>query len=96
MRIPVGFKVNGLKVPKLSPRVQKVVKILDAMPSDELLTTANLADRVALPMSGGITQEFALRDYHEKVDSKVFWGSRKGIAQLRKQLAESEGTPDEN
>lgn len=96
MRIPVGFKVNGLKVPKVSPRVQKIINVLDALPSDELLTSVNLADLAAFPMSGGITQEFALRDYHEKVDSKIFWGSRKGIAQLRKQLDESEETHAEN
>ena len=96
MRIPVGFKVNGLKVPKTSPRVQRVIKVLDALPSDELLTTVNLAEIVAFPMSGGITQESALREYHEKVDSKLFWGSRKGIAQLRKQLDESEETHAEN
>jgi hypothetical protein len=96
MRIPVGFKVNGLKVPKISPRVQRVIKVLDALPSDELVTTANLADLATFPMSGGITQEFALRDYHEKVDSKVFWGSRKAIAQLRKQLAEPEESHGQN
>lgn len=96
MRIPVGFKVNGVKVPKDSPRVQKVLAVLDALPSDELLTSGELADRVAFPISGGIMQEFALRDYHEKFDSRMFWGSRKGIAQLRKQIAEPEGTPDEN
>jgi hypothetical protein len=90
MRIPVGFKVNGEKVARFSPRVRRVIVVLDRLPADELLTSANLATLAAHPMNGGITQEFALRDYHEKVDSKILWGSRKSIALLRKTLAESE------
>ncbi len=90
MRIPVGFKVNGEKVAKFSQRVQRVIRVLDKLPADELLTSVNLATLTSHPMNGGITQEFALRDYHEKVDSALLWGSRKSIALLRKQLAEAE------
>lgn len=90
MRIPAGFKVNGVLGPRISPRVQKVITILDALPADELLTSSNLAERTTFPLSGGLLQESALRDYREKVDSKIFWGNHKSIAQLRKQLAEPE------
>ena len=100
MPLPAGFKVNGFKAPApgvpISPRVRKIIEILDALPFNELLTTMEVSTRLGLSLSGNYTNFPALADYREKVDNKLFWGNRKSIAELRKQLSEPEGTPDEN
>jgi hypothetical protein len=99
MPLPAGFKVNGSKVEKNSrasvpPRVKKIVALLDKLPSGDLLTTLELADRLGLYCNGGAAQSAILLEYREKVDNKLFWGSRKSILQLRKQLAEPEENND--
>jgi len=102
MPLPVGFKVNGSKITKESripvpPQVQKMINILDALASDELITSLEFSERLNRNLHGGSNNTHpALRDYREKVDNKMFWGSRKSIASLRKQLAISEETHDEN
>jgi hypothetical protein len=71
--------------------VQKIIDILTEIPDTELLTSGELSERLgALLAGGGSGQHPALQDYREKVDGKLFWGSRTSIAQLRKQLAENE------
>jgi hypothetical protein len=100
MPLPAGFKVNGSKVTKavsipVPPRVQKMIQILDALASDELVTTSEFSERLGRDLhSGGGNTHPALRDYREKVDNRMFWGSRQSIASLRKQLAEPEESND--
>lgn len=100
MPLPVGFKVNGAKTDAsripVPPRVRKITALLNTLPSDELLTSAEISIRLALGISGSFVNHPALADYREKVDNKLFWGSRKSIVQLRKQLAEPEESQDEN
>lgn len=100
MPLPAGFKLNGVKLDvtriPVPPRVRKIIDILDALPANELLTTMEVSVRLGLSLAGNFTNQPVLVDYREKVDNKLFWGSRKSIAQLRKQLAEPEGAPDED
>lgn len=101
MPLPVGFKVNGSKVTSskipVPPHVQKIMNLLDKLPMAELLTSAELSERLGADVHGGRANScLALRPYREKVDNKAFWGSPKSIAQLRKQLAETEETHDQD
>ena len=96
MPLPTGFKVNGEKLDAnripISPRVRKILDILNSLPANELLTTMEVSARLGLSMSGNFTNQPVLGEYREKVDNKLFWGNRKSIAQLRKQLSEPEVT----
>lgn len=99
MPLPAGFKVNGTKTKEgmpTPPRVRKIIVVLDSLPASELITSMELAARLGMATGGSTLQFPGLQDYREKVDSKLFWGSRKSIAQLRKQLASPEGTDDKN
>ncbi len=101
MPLPAGFKVNGFKTTASSgmpipPRVRKVTTILDRLPFEELLTTQEVAGRAGFSNSGSVICHPAFEPYREKVDGKLFWGSRQSIAKLRKQLAEPEETNDKN
>lgn len=101
MPLPVGFKVNGSKVGSanrvlVTPRMKKIMTFLDRFPTTELITTEELAGRLGLSSSGSVTAGRGLVDYREKVDGKLFWGSQKSIAQLRKKLAEPEETQNED
>ena len=92
MPLPAGFKINGSKVSNthripVPPRVKKIMALLDKVPANELLTTGELSGRIGLILSGGAVQFPALSDYREKIDNKLFWGNRKSIAKLRKQLS---------
>lgn len=97
MPLPAGFKVNGLKVTSenrtpVPPRVQKIMALLETVPKTELLTSAELCERLGMGIGGSFINHPALIGYKEKVDNKLFWGSRASIAQLRKQLVEPEET----
>ena len=101
MPLPAGFKVNGSKVSNgnhspISPRAKKMMAFLDRLPASELLTTSEITTQLGLSNSGSVTSASGTADYREKVDGKLFWGSRKSIAQLRKQLAEPEESDDQN
>jgi hypothetical protein len=94
MPLPAGFKVNGTDVTStkhspIPPCVRKIQGLLDKLPADELLTSAELADRLGMSMGGYGLQHATLADYREKVDGKLFWGSRTSIAVLREKLEES-------
>jgi hypothetical protein len=101
MPLPAGFKVNGSVTTALSsalipPRIQKIKTLLDKLPVGELLTSMELALRLALSVGGYGFQHPALADYREKVDRKLFWGSLSSIAQLREQLETPEDTNDQD
>lgn len=99
MPLPAGFKVNGTKVDSrglVPPRAKKIMALLDKLPFGELLTSIELSQRTALSVGGAWVSIPALTSYRERVDNKFFWGNRKSIAQLRKQLAEPEETQNEN
>ena len=101
MPLPTGFKVNGAKVKNIGripipPRVQKIMGLLDKLPSGELVTSLELTERLAISGGGAAFCASILLDYREKVDNKLFWGSRKSVAQLRKQLVTPEETHDES
>jgi hypothetical protein len=94
MPLPKGFKVNGVRTAgdgiPLPPMAQKIVAVLDKLPASELLTTAELAARVSSSLTGSTFTHPGLQDYRQQVDRNMFWGSRKSIAKLRKQLNETE------
>ena len=96
MPLPAGFKVNGTAVDvrpvPVTPRVQKIIDMLKALPKDELLTTLEITIRLGLSMNGNFTNHPALNPFKEKVDNKLFWGNQTSIAKLRKQLSEPEDT----
>ena len=97
MPLPAGFKVSGTTTGKstsglVPPRAQKIIAMVEKLPFAELLTSREVAERVALSIGGAWSSHPALADYSEKVDGKLFWGSRKSIAYLRAQLAEPEET----
>ncbi len=98
MPLPSGFKVNGSKTTHsgipIPPKVRHMQEVLDALPSDELLTTIEMCAQTGSSMGGSHLQHPALQNFREKIDNKLFWGSRKSIARLRKKL--SEETHDEN
>ena len=100
MPLPAGFKVNGLKVSAegvpVPPLVKKVLVFLDSLPSDDLLTTGELATRVHTYRNNIQATHPALQDYREKVDGKLFWGNPKSIKKLRAQLAAPEETDGED
>ena len=102
MPLPAGFKVNGSEVGSssgcpISPGVRKAMTFLDRQPVGEVFTSVEFFSQLGMAInSGGISQHPALRDYHEKVDNKMFWGSRESIAKLREQLAEPEESHGEN
>jgi hypothetical protein len=101
MPLPKGFKVDG-SVPGaqgsklVPPRVKKIMASLDVLPFGELLTSTELGQRVNLSFGGAWTAHPAVIDYRQKVDGKLFGGSRKSIANLRKQLQENEESDGEN
>jgi hypothetical protein len=96
MPLPAGFKVNGSKTDGkgvlVPPRVQKMMAFLSTLPANELMTSMEFASQAGYSTSGSFVTHPALKEYREKVDGKLFWGSRKSIAQLRKQLALPEGS----
>ena len=98
MPLPAGFKVNGSKITHsgmpVPPQARRIQEILHSLPADELLTTAEICERVGMARSGSSLNHPVLRDFKEKIDNKLFWGSRTSIARLRKKL--SEETHDEN
>lgn len=98
MPLPPGFKINGSAIHSstglIPPRVRKIIAFLTPLPADELMTTMDVTQ--TLGVADLRTNHPALRDYRETVDGKLFWGSRASIAQLRKQLAESEESHDES
>lgn len=100
MPLPVGFKVNGVSSKPgqqlIPPRVQKIIKMLEHLPPNELLLSIEISIRTGLSAGGAWVSHPVLADYREKLDGKLFWGSRKSIAKLRQQLAETEETPNEN
>ena len=101
MPLPAGFKVNGSKVDTsrvpIPPRVAKIIALLDKVPANELLTTAEIGSRLALGVGGNFVKHPALTAYREKVDgNRLYWGNRKSIAQLRKQLTDPEATSGKN
>jgi hypothetical protein len=97
MPLPAGFKVNGTKSGNIlvPPRVKKIIALLDKQSFGDLMTSNEVSQRLSLSVGGAWACHPALIDYREKVDNKYFWGSRKSIAQLRKQLAAPE-EPNEN
>ena len=92
MPLPTGFKVNGTKsgVMLVPPRVLKIIALLEKQPFGELMTSIEVGQRTFLSVGGAWASHPALFSHREKVDNKYFWGSRKSIAQLRKQLAKPE------
>lgn len=97
MPLPAGFKVNGSKTASSSvfpipPRAKKIMTMLDKLPVSEVLTTLEMTLRAGMSpsASGGLTTHPAILEYREKVDNKVFWGSKKTIAELRRKLNEPE------
>lgn len=98
MPLPSGFKVNGLKVQKagnmvVPPHAQKLIAFLDTLPFSELLSTRDLSIQVGFMIVGTLPRHPALDSYHEKVDSKLLWGSKKSIQKLRSAL---QGEDNEN
>lgn len=95
MPLPKGFKVDG-SVPAVQgaqlvpPRVRKIIVLLNTLPVGKLLSSAELGQRVNLSFGGAWTNHPVVMDYRQKVDGKLFWGSRKSIAKLRKQLEDIE------
>lgn len=93
MPLPAGFKVNGLSsfssIP-VPPQVHRIMAMLDKLPENEVLTTREMAQRVGTANSNASFQHPVLMDYKQRVDNKMFWGSRASIAQLRKSLSEGE------
>jgi len=101
MSLPAGFKVNGQKNATgggqpVPPRVKQMMLLLENLPTGDVLTSTELATRLSMSVGGPALQHPAIADYREKVDNKLFWGSRKSIAQLRKQLTEPEDSDDQN
>jgi hypothetical protein len=96
MPLPAGFKVNGVKsgTVLIPPRVKKIIAVLDKQSFGELMTSMELMTQAGLSVGSAACSHPALAEYREKIDNKYFWGSRKSIAQLRKQLAED--AHDEN
>lgn len=94
MPLPAGFRVNGVGsgAALIPPRVKKIIAILDRQPFGELMTSMELMSRAGLSVGSSCCSHPGLADYRTKVDTKYFWGSRKSIAQLRKQLAAPEET----
>lgn len=95
MPLPAGFKVNGSKIEKgrpihIPPAVRKIISLLERLPFGNLLTTREISLQSGLAVNGSQMGHPGLDEYCEKVDNKKFWGNRKSIAQLRKQLAETE------
>lgn len=99
MPLPAGFKVNGTKTTGkelIPPRAIKIMGSLNALPFGDLITSNELSVRVSLSIGGAWSSLPCLVDYREKIDNKHFWGSRKSIAHLRKQLAKSEETNEKD
>jgi len=101
MPLPAGFRVNGAKVLStnqmpIPPMVQKIIAFLDKLPFGDIVTTMELGEQMGLSPSGSQLRHPILRDYREKVDQKLFWGSTKSIAKLRAQLTEPDETNGEN
>ena len=93
MPLPAGYKVNGSKVSgsiRVPPRVRKITTLLEKIPFGNLLTSMELSIRAGVSIGGAWTSHPCLLDYREKVDTKLFWGSRKSIGRLRQQLTQSE------
>lgn len=100
MPLPAGFVVNGSTVKSeawsLPPRGKKMVEILEKLPLGEVLTSQEVSIRIGGALQGGsLNTHPGLHDYREKIDGRVFWGSKKSIAKLRKQLGISEEFHDQ-
>ena len=96
MPLPAGFKVSGVNsgTALVPPRVKKIIAILDKKPFGDLMTSMEVMQQAKLSVGSSCCSHPALAEYRERVDNKYFWGSRKSIAQLRKQMAED--AHDEN
>lgn len=94
MALPAGFTVNGRAekaVLRIPAQLQRLMTFLDSTPENDLFTTLEVAERLGISAGGNKWQSSAIADYREKVDGKIFWGSKASIAQLRRKLEESNG-----
>ena len=75
----------------LVPRqVKFIITILNNLPTDELLTSREVAQKLGLAELRGLTMNHpALADHRERVKNVLFWGRRTSIAHLREKLAAS-------
>lgn len=91
MGIPEGFKVSstmvsvGIKIPAL---VNRLIAALITVPYLELLDTQQIAVRIDAFASTvrGVATHPALALYRHKVETKLVWGSKKTIIELRKRM----------
>lgn len=71
----------------LPPRIKRVIEVLDKMPFKEVLPTRQLLP-LAKTSGNNFADYSALDSYRVKIDGRMFWGSTKTIAELKKQLGE--------
>ena len=86
--LPAGFKVNGVTVGTIPPQVERIAAFLNKVPFGELLSSVELAARLRCSRNGDTFSHSALLEYKERIGSKLFWGSRKTIADLLAKLTE--------
>ena len=75
----------------LVPRqVKVIIEILNKLPTNELLTSREIAQKLGLSELRGLTINHpALADHREKVKNVLFWGRSTSIVHLRDKLAAS-------
>ena len=75
----------------LVPRqVKVIIEILNKLPTNELLTSREIAQKLGLAELRGLTMNHpALADHREKVKNVLFWGRSTSIVHLRDKLAAS-------
>lgn len=87
---PVCLKLNGkaFAIRPAPPRIERIMAELDALPPDELFTTPEILKRLRTNLDALNSHAAqALADYRQICHGhQRYWGSRKAIAELRRQL----------
>lgn len=82
------LKLNGavFSLTVENPALKRMRGYLESAPADELLTTPQLAERCDVRQSSIQRYKVELRDHWHPWRSTTVWGSKKAIAEFRRQL----------
>ena len=86
----ITLKVGGkaLELNPAPPSVLRLARFLDGQPPDALFTSPELAVKAEWALNSIVkysNNQPELVDYRQTFRHKMYWGSRKAIAELRRQ-----------
>lgn len=88
--IPKGFTLRSGTMPSVIPAaVRRALDVLEKLPFKEIINTKELAARIGVvtdTLRGGHSADEALKENRFTYRGNVLWGSKKTIAELRRQM----------